>query len=417
VEYIVTEEDEDEDEDPTDQQYGPSGSMVRHAASFAEHEPVVLRRHFVRSTSNDSDSAVAAAPSVASKSDPSAALHRRPANGATTGLVATVPATARSSPDDADFTSGSLSDIALPLVLPWMPLRDRLRCQQACRGWRKLVRQWGVATAIDVGSNAAASGDGDGSASSATGAALLTRPALRGLLMHSFASLQSLYVGGMTDLQKADLNPALPYMRRLRAIDLSYCFHLDDETLRVLSRGYDNVDAAIGIRTTLQVLYIKGLRLVTDVGLSCLAEGCRNLRVLDVSGIHGMTDASGALLGSNLQHLRALYFRDNYRITQRTLEALAANCPELEQLALWGCARLEQIPPFSLSATTSPLHRTSQVVLLNLWGCHSLTDEAAQSLRNMSHLRTLIVSECHRLTDQFVVSPSFLKFIGKFPSS
>lgn len=46
------------------------------------------------------------------------------------------------------------------------------------------------------------------------------------------------------------------------------------------------------------------------------------------------------------------------------------------------------------------------LVILNLWGCHNLNDEASHSLNDMPNLKSLIVSECHRLTDRFVVSES-----------
>ena len=49
-----------------------------------------------------------------------------------------------------------------------------------------------------------------------------------------------------------------------------------------------------------------------------------------------------------------------------------------------------------------------KLVILNLWGCHNLNDEASHSLNDMPNLKSLIVSECHRLTDRFVVSECFV---------
>jgi hypothetical protein len=364
----------------------PPSVPVVNRMSFAEQEPVVLRRHSHRESN-------------AGKTDPES----RPRQNSTP-TVMLMDASDNDNNDTttaepATATTTALSELILPLTLPWLKLPDRVACRQVCVGWRSIVQTWGLATTID--SNEFDGGNARG----------LTVPVLTGLLLHSFASLQSLYVSGMTELQKRDLHPALASMRRLRAVDVSDCPNLDDETLRVLSC------ASGSVRETLQVLYIKGLRKVTDSGLVALAS-CQSIRVLDVSRIPSMTDESGICLGRSLVDLRAFYCRDNYQITQRTVGALVETCPHLEQLTLWGCTRLKQLHRFpgvatglgggGSSASAHPL------VLLNLWGCHSLDDDAAQALVNMRHLKTLIVSECHKLTDLFLVRLAYARYIRSY---
>jgi hypothetical protein len=81
-----------------------------------------------------------------------------------------------------------------------------------------------------------------------------TRPFLRGILAHSFSSLQSLFLSGSEDLEQSDFHPSIPHLRKLRSLDISWCIQLDDITLRLLSQH---------VSETLEVLYIKGLRRVT----------------------------------------------------------------------------------------------------------------------------------------------------------
>jgi hypothetical protein len=262
--------------------------------------------------------------------------------------------------------------------MPFLEVRERVQCREVCRLWRHIVRDWGVAVTID---------NNDPSFPR------FTRPFLRGILSHSYSSLQSLFLSGSEDLQQSDLHPSIPHLRKLRSLDISRCIQLDDSTLHLLSQH---------VSDTLEVLYIKGLRNVTDDGVIAIAKSCSKLKVLEVSYIP-ITDQAGIAIGEHLTNLRAVYMRDNYLLTNQSIDVITEKCTRLEQLTLWGCTRLQHLSfdqPDEFSAFTS-----GNLVLLNLWGCHSLKDDAAIALAGMSTtLRTLIVSECHRLTDAFVVS-------------
>jgi hypothetical protein len=274
------------------------------------------------------------------------------------------------------------SEIVLPVVMPFLEVRERVQCRLVCRLWRHIVRDWGVAVTID---------NHDPSFPR------FTRPFLRGILSHSYSSLQSLFLSGSGDLQQSDLHPSIPHLRKLRSLDISRCVQLDDSTLHLLSQY---------VSDTLEVLYIKGLRKVTDDGVISISRSCSKLKVLEVSYIP-ITDEAGIAIGENLTKLRAVYMRDNYLLTNRSIDVITEKCTRLEQLTLWGSTRLQHLSfdqPDKSSVFTS-----GNLVLLNLWGCHSLKDDSAVALAGMSRtLRTLIVSECHRLTDTFVVSVAHL---------
>jgi len=130
---------------------------------------------------------------------------------------------------------------------------------------------------------------------------------------------------------------------------------------------------------------------------------CTSLRVLEVSNVP-ITDKSGIAIGENLTRLEALYCRDNYQLTNDSIDCITARCKELSLLTLWGCVRLRNLAirhyaaPAGLIVASEP----SNIVFLNLWGCHGLLDETADSIGEIPKLRSLIVAECHKLTDKFV---------------
>lgn len=196
----------------------------------------------------------------------------------------------------------------------------------------------------------------------------------------------------MEDLAQSDLHPSIPYLRKLRSLDISRCVQLDDCTLQLLSEHCAG---------TLEVLYMKGLCNVTDEGIISISRACSKLEVLEISNIN-ITDRAGIAIGENLTMLRAFYGRDNYLLTNQSIDVITAKCTHLEQLTLWGTTRLQNLCFDRPDATGT--FTCGELVMLNLWGCLGLTDSCSSSLIGMSNLRSLIVSECHRLTDAFVVS-------------
>jgi len=128
------------------------------------------------------------------------------------------------------------------------------------------------------------------------------------------------------------------------------------------------------------------------------------LEVLDLSNLTNITDNGGRYI-QRLIFLRALFLRDNWQLTNETIDAIATACSKLEQLTLWGCVQLRHLTFDSWNSNGKRNARTNtsnHLVILNLWGCYDLHDDAADVLSNIPNLNCLIVSECHRLTDRFV---------------
>jgi hypothetical protein len=350
-----------------------ASAQVYHT-SFAEHEKVLLHRRITLLPTDDPAPGAGTEPQAGEEETRKRSRALTLSDYVETSLgtssetaISAVPCS-RKRPARTWRLPTTVSEIVLPMVMGFLEIPERVWARRVCRGWRAIIRDWGVATTID---------------NNDPNFPPLTRPFLLGLLKHSYSSLQSLFLSGLADLHQEDFHPSIPHLRKLRSLDVSRCVELDDSTLQLLAQHCSD---------TLEVLYIKGLCKVTDTGMVALCERCTNLRVLEISNIP-LTDASGVAIGRRLTKLTAIYMRDNFRLTNESIDSLTTNCHKLEQLTLWGCIRLKHLG-FSSS---------QKLVLLNLWGCHGLQDESAVALEGMVHLRTLIVSECHRLTDAFFV--------------
>jgi hypothetical protein len=289
------------------------------------------------------------------------------------------------------------------MILPFLELRQRIDSQCVCKTWRSVIQDWGYLQVLDVSNSSIA----------------ITPSFVSAVLAQSYASLHSLYLARFHELTESILIPALPQLRKLTTLDISYCSQLGDATAEALSQYSKN---------HLEVLYMKALNRVTDHGISCIARGCTYLQILDVSFIQ-LSDTSATLIGNHLTRLEALYLRDNYMLTNQSIDVISRNCTKLKQLTLWGCIKLSHFLGESSALATESRefksHLSTQglgsitriseassiydtrscehLVLLNLWGVHGLTDGIASTIKTLVSLRTLIVSECHKLSDAFVV--------------
>ncbi|CAJ1953977.1 unnamed protein product [Cylindrotheca closterium] len=343
-----------------------------HHDTFAEHEQVFLRQRLRLFQSSDSQ-LQEDQPSTAKNTSSNIKAGNRNQHRATRGTGGTEQPPLNSRDDRIEHTSplwtlhSDTSEIILPLVLPFLKLSQRVACRLVCNLWKSIVKDWGVATTIDCNDKNIAN---------------FSRPFLRGILSHSYSSLKSLVLDGFVCLEKEDLHLSIPHLRKLESLDLSRCRNLDNSTMILLSQH---------IHSTLQVLYLKGLEKVSDEGVIAICNSCTKLQVLELSYVP-ITDKAGLSI-QHLPQLRALFMRDNYRITDQSIDVITTKCIRLKQLTLWGCIKLRNLQ----------FHRSGdKLVILNLWGCYSLSDDIALSFANMNQLTSLTVSECHRLSDQFV---------------
>ena len=212
-----------------------------------------------------------------SESSPSSLTHIQ---SQSQSLNASAHACSSTSPSKQWKLAPTTSEITLPIILTFLTVRQRAKCQLVCNSWRDIVLEKGIATVIDVndvglfpkdqmdfGPTMSTRTHIPQSASRASlhwvnistrnssATASQSRPVLRGLLNHSHSSLEALVLNDFLPLQPAiDLHPVLPYLRKLQRLDISRIPSINDDTLHLIS-------TCIGER--LEVLYMK-VRLIHD---------------------------------------------------------------------------------------------------------------------------------------------------------
>ncbi len=387
LDYVRKEEESNGESDPG---YQITPSRTFHS-TIAEHEPILLRRQD---------------PHLLLLSDNKPKTQYRPA---------TIQQSTNSLVDSTQSTlSASKSEITLPIIFPFLSVRQRARCQLVCLHWREIVLRKGITETIDINDHALfplcqdTSSVRDIAIGSPLKPQLLSRlntvphthtttkhphrALLRGLLRNSHSSLTSLVLNDFFQLHPPlDIHPTLPHLRKLKRLDISRIPSITDDTINLISSH---------IGEQLEVLYMKGVRGVSDDGIVQLVRLCNRLKVLDVSHMHQLTDKSGLAIGQNLTKLETFHGRDNYKMTNNSVDLIFKNCKQLVQGTFWGCIKLTHIGPDTTDLSAS------NIVLLNLWGCIGLTDDCVERLSTLTNLRSLCVNDCHKLTDKFVLEIS-----------
>ena len=179
--------------------------------------------------------------------------------------------------DKSVISSSSSTD----LLFDSLTVRQRAKCQLVCSSWKDIVLEKGIAVVVDINdvglfpktkcsdppttansSNFTTSpifmnitksihsslSNRISSTTQNTYDHQSSRSLLRGLLNHSYSSLEALVLNDFISLKpELDLHPALPFLRKLQRLDISRIPTITDETLRLIS-------TFIGQR--LEVLYI-----------------------------------------------------------------------------------------------------------------------------------------------------------------
>ncbi|KAF2637210.1 RNI-like protein [Massarina eburnea CBS 473.64] len=134
---------------------------------------------------------------------------------------------------------------------------------------------------------------------------------------------------------------------------------------------------------------------LTDLSLTAMLHGNRNLLALDVTGLDSMTDRTMFVLAENAVRLQGLNITNCKKITDDSLESVAKSCKHLKRLKLNGCA---QVTDKSIIAFA----RNCRYILeIDLHDCKNLEDESITTLLTEGpHLRELRLAHCSRITDR-----------------
>ncbi|XP_783241.3 dynein regulatory complex subunit 6 isoform X2 [Strongylocentrotus purpuratus] len=220
---------------------------------------------------------------------------------------------------------------------------------------------------------------------------------------------------------------------KLQHLIINDCYTLRDDMIVAVAANCHNIRC-------ISFLYTPN---ITDVALKALAVH-RKLQQIRIEGNCKITDASFKLLGRYCVDLRHIYVSDCPRITDAALKSLAtcrninvlnvADCirisdngvrnlvegpsgPKLREMNLTNCVRVTDVSIMKITqkcyslvygsfcfsehitdAGAEMLGNMPALSSLDISGCN-ITDTGLGALGNCYHLRDVVLSECHQITD------------------
>lgn len=212
-------------------------------------------------------------------------------------------------------------------------------------------------------------------------------------LANAYPNLQRLVVANCTEIGLLNLAEGCPKMQEM-----------------VLHNCHDQVLRGIGGFTNLQILKLIGTvdgfysSLVSDIGLTILAQGCKRLIKLELRGCEGSYDGISAI-GQCCQMLEELTFCD-HRMDDGWLSALSF-CENLKILRLVSCKSIDQSPGLDEHLGSCKL-----LERLQLERCR-LCDK--QSLRALflvcRSVREMVVRDCWGLKDDIFLDTNLCRWL------
>ncbi|CAL9197586.1 unnamed protein product [Musa hybrid cultivar] len=191
----------------------------------------------------------------------------------------------------------------------------------------------------------------------------------------------------ITDAALASVSGAL--RSSLRSIDLSRsrgfsqagignlavnCAALVEINLSNATDLSDAAAAAIGRSRNLERLWLARCKMVTDMGIGCIAVGCQKLRLLCLKWCLGISDLGVGLVAVKCKRLRSLDL-SFMPITKKCLPAVL-QLPDLEDLALVGCLSIDDEGLLSLKQECKSLQ------VLDMSNCQHVSHAAFSSVLN-----------------------------------
>ncbi|KAK9093524.1 hypothetical protein Syun_028435 [Stephania yunnanensis] len=199
------------------------------------------------------------------------------------------------------------------------------------------------------------------------------------------------------------------YMSCLRSIDLSgsrfrshiglsnlvvNCQYLVEIDLSNVRKLTDLGALAISKASNLEKLRLTACRLITDVGIGYIADGCRKLKLIDLRFCFGVGDLGVGLIAVKCEEIRSLYlsyvnyledltFEGCLSIDDDDLETLERGRKSIKTLNLTNC---EYVSLWGLPFLTSGAARLSY---LNLTNGPGVTEALASSLLNLPNLQSI----------------------------
>ncbi|MBA0850813.1 hypothetical protein Goshw_007354 [Gossypium schwendimanii] len=165
-------------------------------------------------------------------------------------------------------------------------------------------------------------------------------------------------------------------------LDLSMCPRVDDNTLNVISSTW---------KATLQSINLSRSRFFTNAGLSSLFVNCSGLVEVDLCNATQLTDLA-ALAIAEAKNLERLSLARCKSITDMGIGCIAVGCRKLRSLCLKWCLRVGDLGVELIAL------KCKQIRSLDL-SYLPITEKSLNSVLQLQHLEDLVLEGCHGIDD------------------
>ncbi|KAK8361398.1 hypothetical protein V6Z11_A03G038900 [Gossypium hirsutum] len=165
-------------------------------------------------------------------------------------------------------------------------------------------------------------------------------------------------------------------------LDLSMCPRVDDTTLNVISSTW---------KATLQSINLSRSRFFTNAGLSSLFVNCSGLVEVDLCNAMQLTDLAASAI-AEAKNLERLSLARCKSITDMGIGCIAVGCRKLRSLCLKWCLRVGDLGVELIAL------KCKQIRSLDL-SYLPITEKSLNSVLQLQHLEDLVLEGCHGIDD------------------
>uniref|UniRef100_A0A1D1Y7S0 F-box/LRR-repeat protein 3 n=1 Tax=Anthurium amnicola TaxID=1678845 RepID=A0A1D1Y7S0_9ARAE len=226
------------------------------------------------------------------------------------------------------------------------------------------------------------------------------------LVCRSFYAAESHHRRVLTPLRSDLLPTVLARYPSVSRLDLSLCPRVTDASLAAV---------ALSLRPALRSIDLSRSRSFTHAGLESLVANCRSLVDIDLSNATDLSDAAAAAIG-RARNLQRLSLARCKMVTDMGLGCIAVGCPRLRVLCLKWClgvtdlgvglvaVKCKEIQTLDISYVQvtkkclPPILQLKHLQDLSLVGCHGIDDESLATLQQeCKSLATINLSNCQHI--------------------
>lgn len=227
------------------------------------------------------------------------------------------------------------------------------------------------------------------------------------LVCKSFYAIESKHRRILKPLRSDYLSSILNRYPQISTLNLTLCPRVTDAALSAVS-------AAVG--DALRSVDLSRSRFFTGAGLAALVAGCRNLTELDLSNATELRDAAAAAI-ADARNLERLWLGRCKLITDIGIGCIAVGCPKLKLISLKWClgigdlgvglvaVKCKEIRSLDLSylpitnKCLPALLKLQYLEELNLEGCFGINDDGLVAInQGSSSLKALDMSSCQSVS-------------------